>query len=255
MRSPLPALSAAVILLAAGLTGCSSFDPGAVVAENRAVTDVRAVELDTSGDLTVTRGDVPSLKVIAGSRIIEQLTTDIDDGVLRLGMAGGTPVRTGAIRYELTVSALASLTVRGSGDASADFTGADDAAISVRGSGDVEAQGIDGRAATLTVDGSGEITVEDARVDSITVRLDGSGAVAISGDTQTQDVEISGDGDYEAGDLHSADAVVTIHGAGDALITASRTLDARIDGSGSISYDGDAQVTKEISGSGDLLRR
>lgn len=255
MRSPLLALSAAVVILAAALTGCTSLDAGPVVSENRSVTDVRAVELDTSGDLTVTRGEVPSLKVIAGSRIIDQLTADIDVGVLHLGMEGASPVRTGTIRYELTVSALASLTVRGSGDVSADFAGADDASISVRGSGDVEAKGIDAGTAMLTIDGSGEITVQDARVDALTVRLDGSGAVTIDGDTQTQEVEINGDGDYEAGDLRSAHAVVTIRGAGDAAVTASRTLDARIDGSGSISYDGDAQVAKQISGSGDVIRR
>lgn len=255
MRSPLLALSAAVVILTAALTGCTSVDAGPVVSENRTVTDVRAVVLDTSGDLTVTRGEVPSLKVIAGARIIDQLTADIDDGVLRLGMEGASPLRTGVIRYELTVSTLASLTVRGSGDASADFAGADDVSISVRGSGDVEATGIDTGAAMLIIDGSGEITVQDVRVDTLTVRLDGSGAVTIDGDAQTQDVEINGDGDYEAGDLRSADAVVTIRGAGDAAITASRALDARIDGSGSISYDGDAQVEKQITGSGDIIRR
>ncbi|WP_136056798.1 DUF2807 domain-containing protein [Microbacterium sp. K24] len=255
MRSRLLLASALAIVVASALTGCASIDPGPTVTQARVITDVSAVELDTSGDLTVTLGATPSLTVIAGERIIDRLTADIDGGVLRLGMDGDGMLRSGEIRYELTVSSLESMTVLGSGDAVADFSGATAPTITVRGSGDVEATGLRAAEAVLTIDGSGAIAVRDAAVADLRVRIDGSGGVAIDGTADAQHVEIHGDGGYEAAGLRSTDAVVAIAGAGGAAVTADGTLDATIDGSGDIEYGGHPRVTEDVSGSGDVMRR
>ncbi|KJQ54727.1 GIN domain-containing protein [Microbacterium sp. SA39] len=244
-----------VVIAASALTGCAAFGPGPAVSQDREVTDVTGVELDTSGDLTVTSGATPSLRVTAGERIIDSLTAEVDDGVLRLGMDGEPPLRSGDIRYELTVSSLESLAVFGSGDASVDFTGASAPTITIRGSGDVEARGIDASGAALTIDGSGEIAVRDAVLETLTVRIDGSGEVEIDGTTTTQRVEIGGAGGYDAEGLRSSDTSVTIRGPGSATVTAEKTLEAIIDGSADISYGGSARVTQEVSGSGDVARR
>ncbi len=219
------------------------------------MTDVSVVELDTSGDLTVSLGVTPSLRVTAGERIIDSLTAEIDDGVLRLSMDGEPMLRGGEIRYELTVSSLESLTVFGSGDAAVDFAGATSPSVTIRGSGDVEARGMDATDAELTIDGSGAIAVSDAALETLTVRIDGSGEVTIDGTTTTQRVEINGAGGYDAEGLRSTDAFVSIRGSGSAAVTADSTLEAVIDGSGDISYGGDARVTQEVSGSGDVTRR
>lgn len=257
MRSRLLVLSAPALLIlaATALSGCSTLDPGSPVSQERDITDVEIVELATSGDLTVALGTTPSLTVTAGERVIDRLTADVTDGVLRLGMDGEPLLRDGEIRYELTVSSLESLTVLGSGDASIDLSGATAPSITIRGSGDVEATGIDATDALLTIEGSGQIEVDDAAVETLAVRIDGSGGMTLDGTATTQRVEIGGAGGYDAEGLRSADAFVSIRGSGSAAVTAEKTLEAVIDGSGDISYSGDARVTQEVSGSGDVTRR
>jgi len=257
MRTPFLALATTalvVVTAATALSGCAALDSGPAITQEREISDVSVVELDSSGDLTVTLGATPSLTVTAGERVIDSLTADVEDGVLRLGTDGESMLGNGKIRYALTVNSLESLTVLGSGDASIDLSGANEPTINVRGSGDVDATGIDAGTAILTPDGSGVIDVRDAVVEELTVRIEGSGGVSIAGTAGTQRVDINGDGRYEASGLRSTQAFVTIRGAGSADVTAEGTLDAVIDGSGDISYSGDARVTEDVSGSGDVSR-
>ncbi|MEV4774868.1 GIN domain-containing protein [Microbacterium sp. LWH12-1.2] len=254
MRSRLLVLSAAVLLIGSALTGCTSFGAGPRVTESLTIDDVSAVELDTGGSLHITLGNAPSLTVTAGAKVIDLLTAEVSAGVLRLGTQGEFFEYLGEIRYDLTVTSLTSLSVLGSGDATADFAGASDPIILVKGSGSVDATGIDGQTASLTVDGSGSIAAE-AAVRALTARIDGSGGISINGSTTDQIVEIRGAGGYEALELQSANTRIVTRGAGDAELLVSDTLDVIIDGSGDVEYAGDPRVTKSISGSGDLVRR
>lgn len=257
MRSRLLTFSATVLVAAAAtaLCGCSSIDAGARISEQREISDVRMVELSTEGDLTVSVGAAPALTVTAGERIIDHLTAEVSNGVLRLDMKDGSMLPGGKISYELTVTSLESITVLGSGDATVDFAGASAPVIVSSGSGDVEATGIDAASTDITMDGSGEVTVAGAKVQILTVRIDGSGGAAVDGTADTQRVELNGSGEYEAADLRSTGAFVGVHGAGGADITATAGLEVVLDGSGDVSYGGDARVTKDVSGSGELSRR
>lgn len=254
MRSRAFGLFAGLFLVAASLAGCASLDPGPRATQQRAIDDVSVVELATGGSLNVTRGDSPSLTIIAGEKIIDRLTADVESGVLRLDMTGPSAGYAGEIRYELVIGTLTSISVLGSGDATVDLSGAAETVIVVKGSGTVVASGIDAERASLTVDGAGDIDVEDAAATQLTARIDGSGDVRISGTVTEQDVEVRGAGDYSASALDSVDARVTVLGSGDASVSVSGSLDVRIDGSGQITYSGDPRVTKEISGSGELHR-
>jgi hypothetical protein len=61
---------------------------------------------------------------------------------------------------------------------------------------------------------------------------------------------MSGLGNYNAGDLESADATVTLTGAGSATVWAEHTLNVKISGAGNVSYYGSPQVSQSISGAG-----
>lgn len=47
-----------------------------------------AVELETSGDLTVSIGEMIALSVTAGEDVIDRLTFTVNDGTLHLGVEG-----------------------------------------------------------------------------------------------------------------------------------------------------------------------
>lgn len=254
MRSRL--LSGLTLLLAGlALTGCAALDPGPKTTEEREIVDVEVVELDTGGSLHITLGGATSLTVTAGEKVIDSLTSEVDGGVLRLGTDGDPLGYAGEIRYDLTVTSLASITVLGSGDAHVDFTGTSDPVVVVKGSGSVDAAGVDAQTLSLALDGSGSIAVAGATAEEITVRVDGSGGVNIDGTAVRQDAEIRGSGDYSADGLDSDDARVVVLGSGMADVSASATLDAVIDGSGEIAYTGDPRLTEKVEGSGDVVRR
>lgn len=106
MRSRL-LLIGTVLAAASVLSGCALLPTtGPRVTEEIAVADIDAVELATSCDLTVTLGDASALTVTAGEEIIDRLTAEVVDGVLRLDMEEAPFGWTGEIRYELTVTAL-----------------------------------------------------------------------------------------------------------------------------------------------------
>lgn len=254
MHSRLLPLTGLLVLTAGALAGCAGFDSGPRVTEERTVGDIHAVVLDSSGDLRVTVGAEPSLTITAGESIIGRLGSEVTDGVLTLDMEDMPFGWSNPIRYELTVTSLETLTILGSGDADADFSGAVDPAVEVRGSGDVEAHGIDADSVRLTTDGSGELEVTGLKAGALTVRIGGSGGVVIDGTTDSQDVTADGSGGYDAEELRSTSARLTLTGSGDAAVRVADELDVTVDGSGSLSYLGDPAVTKRVTGSGEVGR-
>ena len=227
-RSPL-------LLVVLALTGCASFgaDPGPQRTEDRPIDDATEVELATSGSLVLSTGDGPSLRVVAGEKVLEHLTTDVSGGRLVLGDDGSSRI-TGDIRFEVVLPAVDALIVSGSGDAEVRAPSALQR-IELSGSGDVEVAGLAG--------------------DELAVDLSGSGDVGVEGEVSRQTVSIDGSGSYDGREVSCDDASVTVSGSGDADVTVVETLEAVVDGSGSITYGGDPAVDSQVSGSGEVTRR
>jgi len=221
----------AVVIVALG--GCALLpDAGPPVTREQRVGQASAVMLRTSGDLVVTRGDAASLTTTASERAFEVLTFEVVDGVLVLDSDGPMMPGLGRVRYELTLPALESVGVEGSGDVEADFSGASEVEIDVRGSGDV--------------------TGDALEADSVVVSVSGSGDVRLDGTTAEQSVTIRGSGDYRGRGLTSDTATISIAGSGDAEVHATDTLDVSIAGSGSVRHTGGARVDSDVAGSGDV---
>lgn len=230
LRGVLVAVATASVLALAGCVPVVAGGP--MTSEEREIGDVSAVELDTSGNLTITEGE-PSLVISAPSDALDRLTAETDGSTLRLGTTPGQQVVLGEVRYELTVSDLSEITVNGSGDV--ESTVSSDAGILV------------------DVDGSGDVSWTGLDADDVTVRVAGSGDVELSGTTAALTIQVDGSGDIDVGDLEARDAVVTIAGSGDVQVTALDTLSAEITGSGTVAYTGDPEVDAEVSGSGDVV--
>jgi hypothetical protein len=235
-RIVLPVL--AITALGISLTGCVPiYHPnanGPRVTDDRDIDNVEAVEVRTDGDLTVTLGDTPSLTIKAPKNVIDRLTSDIVDGVLVLSVKGPQfGFGLGDIDYELTVPRLSGVSIEGSSDVTADFSGADDVTISIDGSGDVDGRNIDAETVTTSIDGSGDIQLE--------------------GTTETQSIAVDGSADFGGGDLVSRATTIDLSGSGDLEVHATETLDVDLSGSGEVRYRGGAKVTSDISGSGSVV--
>lgn len=230
----------AVALTAVALTGCTittdgfvDLDPGDRTSETRAISDVSAVRLATSGNMHLMVGDEPSLTITAGESVLERITSEVRGGTLEIDMRGRWS-NPGRIDYELVVSELDTLVISGSGTISGGLGATDSVVVDIPGSGDVRLDPLDVSDVAVTIAGSGTVTLE-GRTDSLAVSVPGSG-------------------DFTGADLSSRTAVVSISGSGQARVNVQQTLDASIAGSGRITYLGDPRVTSNITGSGHVGR-
>ena len=224
------ALAASVSL---ALSGCV-FVPfsGPRITQDRDIDDAHALVLKTDGDVVITLGDAPSLTITAASAMMDRLTSEVDEGVLTLDVRG-MHMGMGDIDYALTVTSMSDVTIKGSGDVVADFTGADDITVSIEGSGDIRGTGIDASTVRSSIEGSGDIELT-GRADEHTLEIDGSG-------------------NFDGQDFETQRARVSISGSGDIQVNVTEKLEAEISGSGEIRYTGGATVSSQVSGSGSVI--
>ena len=231
-------------LFATGAFASGSWDDGArrivgsgiVRSEGRNVAPFTGIELESSGEVTVTQGLVQSVTVETDDNVLPAIRTEVVGGVLHLGTRNGTSlVRVTRLSYRITAPSIEALTLSGSGD--------------IRSEGALRA-----RTFSLRIGGSGNI---DASVNADTVHtvIDGSGSITVDGQAGTLSVSIDGSGSLRARDLRAVSADVEVNGSGGADITASSTVGISINGSGDVTYGGGARATVRSSGSGTARQR
>lgn len=86
------------------------------------------------------------------------------------------------------------------------------------------------------------------------LRLSGTGAMLATGSTPTLDAKLDGTGAMRLSGLVARDVHATLSGTGAITVTATRSLDAAIPGTGQITYGGlPQQVTQSITGAGAVV--
>ena len=106
----------------------------------------------------------------------------------------------------------------------------------------------------VELSGSGLVVVESVTGERLAVRVPGNGVVTASGTVERLEVDLGGSGDVRLGELVARRAVVSLSGSGRVRVHATSSLQARLSGSGLISYGGDpSSVTQSVSGSGAIL--
>jgi hypothetical protein len=224
-----------VTVVSAGCAAVGSLvqDAGPQQTRTRPVGVVSAVDLASSGELVLSGGEPPSLRISAGRNVIRHLTSDVQGGRLTLGTDGSMrPV--GRVRYDLVLPAARVVELSGSGT------------VHVTAPSALE---------RVLLPGSGDVRVDGLRTQGLTVDLSGSGQVTAAGSATRQRISIGGSGHYAGDGLASQDVEVTISGSGSADVTAGRTLTASISGSGTVTYAGTATVSSSVTGSGRVVRR
>lgn len=226
------AIRAALTLLGAGITSVAFVGSDTTRTERRDVANFDEVTLSGSGSLNIEQIGSESLTITAAENILPLLTSEVVGRRLVIGVKPGAHLRRpGPITYALTVKDLHALTLSGSGDAWMVQLTTDRLA--------------------LTLSGSGFIDLAGLAVPSLRVTLSGSGDATVAGEARDQQIILSGSGSYRAADLTSANASIGISGSGSATLYAGEALDARISGSGNVTYRGTpSNVSTRVSGSG-----
>lgn len=105
------------IVIVFWLAGCDGspnvIGSGVSKSESRSISDVQSVFLYGVGNLHVVVGDKLSLKITADDNLLQYVTSDVVDGVLKLGVGPGSYTWHDFPQMELTVPSLNSVVLEG----------------------------------------------------------------------------------------------------------------------------------------------
>jgi Putative auto-transporter adhesin, head GIN domain len=177
----------------------------------RDVAAFNSVELAGSNNVVIRVGEKQSVVVKADSNLLDRVTTQVQSGRLVIANTPGSFTTRSPMSVEVTVPTLTA----------------------------------------LTLTGSGNIVVDGIETESLTVTFPGSGTFTASGTVTRLDVTVSGSGTVQFTRLVATDVRAVVSGSGSIFITATKSLDAAVSGSGAILYAGNPQdVTKSVTGTG-----
>ena len=170
----IPVLSAVLLLLfSAGLlAGCSDVT---MQTQTEDVSGFNKIQIDTFGEFIIEQGDQESLSIEAPRDYLRYVTTEVQNGVLVIGMRRGflgTPIQ--HVTYTLTVKDLNELSISGA------------AAVKIF---TLETEQMD-----INLTGAGSVEVDQLTARDLNVNLTSAGAIVIAGAVDKQKVTISGRG-------------------------------------------------------------
>ena len=203
------------------LTGCSFTlfgirGDGVFKTESREVTTFSSISFKSVGKLKVIQNGKESLSIAAEENILPMLESRVSDKTLYISNENKSSIDpTKPIEFIVEVKNLENLTAKAVGS--------------------IEVNGIQGK--------------------SLTVSLDGVGNVAIAGNVDLLDLELSGVGSFNGEDLRTREARVHNKGVGSVVVNASEQLDASASGIGSIEYIGSPQVKESVKGIGVIKKK
>jgi hypothetical protein len=239
MNTRTPIIMSIIVLMSLLLYACGigiSQGSGRISSEEREVSDFTGVNFTSYGELTIIQGESEALTIETDDNLLPYITSTVSRGTLTIGFDNDSwlPLLrpTQSIRYTLTVRTLDNLEMSGAGT--------------------VYAEQLTTDSLTLSNSGAGEVTIDQLTVGELSVTLSGAGTIEVAGQATTQTVEMSGLGNYQAGDLESQVANLILSGAGNATIWVNEQLDATLSGVGSIEYYGSPQANTSSSGIGSV---
>ncbi|HZD87306.1 MAG TPA: head GIN domain-containing protein [Gaiellaceae bacterium] len=192
----------------------STVGSGVAASQVRHLPAFDGVELAGSNDVLVRIGGRQSVVVRADDNLLARVTTEVRGRSLVIGNTRGSFTAKSPMSVEVTVPALAALTLAGSGN----------------------------------------ITVDGVDTQSLTVSLPGSGTLSGSGNARRLEVTVGGSGTVQFTELVARNVRAVVSGSGSIFVTATASLDASVTGTGSILYAGSPRnVTKSVTGTGAIV--
>lgn len=222
---------------------------GPTVKKTIELAPFHSVNLASSIDVTIHKGDQQKVEVEGQQNLIELLNTEVNDQEWMIIFEKSVKNVKG-FKVHITLPELRNANVSGSGDlnGTSDFSTESKSSLSVSGSGNLSFT-LNAPEIVNRVSGSGNLNLTTQSND-IKASIQGSGTVRIIGNTRHFEGNISGSGDLECRELKTETAEVKIGGSGDCEINASKSLNASIAGSGDIHYLGNPVIQSSTLGSG-----
>ena len=201
--------------------------------ENRSVGEFHAISLDGVGTVNFTQDDATTLTVEAEPDALPLITTEVRDGTLHI-QTKVLSVKAIHLKhppvYSITSPNLDQVELRGAGRALIGRLKSDQLAVSV--------------------DGAGDVRLTNQTLGACRIKIAGAGNVKAAGIATTQQIDITGTGNFSGEQFVGETAKVNIAGAGRARVHATEDLAVDIGGIGSVTYVGDPRIRPNIQGLG-----
>jgi hypothetical protein len=200
----------------------------------RQVGAFSVLRLDSSVDVHARQGATPSVSVHADDNIEPMIETTVEGDALVVRLKKGASFST---HHNVVVDVVfTSLT-----------------AARQHGSGDLHIDKVSGPKFESSIAGSGDLQIDSAQVGSFALSIAGSGDVVIAGTADEARFGVAGSGDIDARNFAAREVSVSISGSGDAHVNATEAIDAKVAGSGDVTYSGHPHdVMRRVSGSGSI---
>jgi len=203
----------------------------------RSVSGFSGVESNGPFNVTVTINGTESVKLDVDADIVDDIQTDVVDGVLKVRFKDRWKNHHNVKRANIYITAK-SLNYLGNG-----------------GSGNTTLTGtITGDHAKLAVSGSGNLKAA-VKAQSLDLHVSGSGGLDVNGSAGQADISVSGSGSIDGKELKTETVTARISGSGEVNVIANQSVSGRISGSGSLQYSGKATIAEShTSGSGRITK-
>ncbi len=205
--------------------------------ERNVTAQVVKVEISGPIDLTLEQNANPSMKITGEQHLLDNLNAVVDGDTLKISSKGVKLHGRHTINVNLSLPALQSLRMHGSGDTNAKgFTG-DNLTVALRGSGDLR---FDGQYKNITaqLDGSGDLNLHGGKSEQVTLELTGSGDLTATGEAKTVQTKLHGSGDMRAASLIGETVVTETVGSGDTQVHAKQSIKVDLRGNGEVNIAG-----------------
>jgi hypothetical protein len=243
------------MLRAQGASGPSSPGSRLVATEKRAVADtVTSVDLSGPINLTLRQGQAAALEVRGEQRLMANIETSIEGGTLHIGPRGLLLRHRQPIDVSLTLPALDTLNVNGSGDTTVSGFAGERLELTLDGSGSVRFNGRY-RDITAALHGSGDLEVTGGSSERVIATSVGSGNLTLVGATRALHAEVQGSGELDARHLRAEQVHLSHTGSGSSAVYASGEAKVELSGSGDATVYGNPRrrdVSRHGSGSVDF---
>jgi len=265
-------LIAVFVLTSASLHAKNDAD---VLMQDRQLPVFTSIKLLCSADLIIQQGNTQQVTVKADSDIIEFIETRVENGTLIVDVKRNNVFRAHEMEVHITMTNLEKIMSLGSGDieleggfktsnlivslsGSGDFQAdlqAQNMELEINGSGDARFGEVHG-SFKLSVSGSGDVEADGLQLETCMISSFGSGDISLSGNCIDLTMSQMGSGDINAYGLKSVNATVTNMGSGDMVVSVAESLQAKLNGSGDLTYQGNpAKVKVTANGSGEVYKK
>jgi len=228
-----------LILMAVPLAACSMAVDGAaasgpVSSRDFPISGFTAVDLAGSDSVQVRVGSAFAVHAEGPEQTLDRLEITRNGDTLKISHKPSFGFHWGGkgARIVVTMPAIRSARVTGSGDLSVDHVAADSFTASASGSGSLNIGALDVKTGDFSLAGSGDIKA--------------------SGRATDLSMSVSGSGDIAARGVQVSHARVSVVGSGDVTATVNGTANVHIVGSGDVDLGAGAKCTISKLGSGDV---